>query len=39
MINCYAGCDEGQVFHFKMNPNSPFYSKIFVDGAICQWFV
>ncbi|EYC09979.1 hypothetical protein Y032_0058g2921 [Ancylostoma ceylanicum] len=37
MIDCYASCDEGQVFYYKMTANSPFYSKIFVDGAICEW--
>ncbi|KAL6727623.1 hypothetical protein Aduo_009486 [Ancylostoma duodenale] len=37
MINCYASCDEGQVFYYKMNPNAQFYSKIFVDGATCEW--
>ncbi|KAK6740947.1 hypothetical protein RB195_009038 [Necator americanus] len=37
-IKCNAECDEGQMFYFKMNPNSPFYSKIFVDAAICEWF-
>ncbi|KAK6740950.1 hypothetical protein RB195_009040 [Necator americanus] len=37
-IRCYAECDEGQLFFFKMNPNTPFYAKIFVDAAVCDWF-
>ncbi|CAJ0599908.1 unnamed protein product [Cylicocyclus nassatus] len=37
-IDCNAQCDLGQVFHYKMVPNMPFYSKIWVDGSKCEWF-
>ncbi|VDK58562.1 unnamed protein product [Cylicostephanus goldi] len=37
-INCDARCDLGQLFYYKMRKNEIFYSKIFVDGAKCDWW-
>ncbi|KAK5972642.1 hypothetical protein GCK32_010271, partial [Trichostrongylus colubriformis] len=36
-IHCNAQCDEGQLIYFKSDKNAPIYSKIFVDGAKCEW--
>ncbi|VDP30328.1 unnamed protein product [Heligmosomoides polygyrus] len=36
-IQCYAQCDEGQLIYFKLSPNTPFYSRVYVDGAKCEW--
>ncbi|VDM66104.1 unnamed protein product [Strongylus vulgaris] len=36
--DCNAECDEGQLHYFEMDARMPFYSKIFVDGAKCDWF-
>ncbi|EYB93883.1 hypothetical protein Y032_0178g691 [Ancylostoma ceylanicum] len=36
-IECNAKCDLGRLFSYKLNPNELFYSKIFVNGAKCEW--
>ncbi|ETN79924.1 hypothetical protein NECAME_09495 [Necator americanus] len=36
-IQCNAECDIGQLFFYRLSPNQMFYSKIFVDGALCEW--